>query len=111
MPSGQVAKNARRPWLSLLCLPAVTPQPKFHLEDDGGVTRDSDKELKMVRLIKFMNELLRILRMMRMTLQRKGCSKAALVKAHTRARLLTESQRKLCKENPGPALLFHLTLT
>ena len=65
----------------------------------------------MVRLIMFMYELLRMLRMMRMTLQRKVCSKAALVKAHTRARLLTESQRKLCKENPGPALLFHFTWT
>ena len=73
----------------------------------AGVTEHNDEELKMVILKMIMNELLRV---MRMTLQRKGCSKAALVKAHTRARLLTESQRKLCKENPGPALLlFHFT--
>ena len=44
MPSGQVAKNASRP---CLVEPALAPQPKFLVEDDGGISEQNDEELKI----------------------------------------------------------------
>ena len=42
--SGQVAKNASRP---CLVEPALAPQPKFLVEDDGGISEQNDEELKI----------------------------------------------------------------